>query len=1240
MESVNRRPSGAGRSAAAGWGLCVALRPVLCLLLALTAGVVRGQEPFLQFAEGLRQRGYYDTAMEYLDSLKARTDVPPEVREVLDLERGVTLQQMGAASRVEDEREKALADAATALQAFLTQQSQHPQAAMANSLLGELLFNRSESLIWKTLDQDSADARGPLQAEARGLIDQARVIFQSAHDQYKAQYDKFPKFIDESKDEELLLQRQEAENRFLRALLNLARCTYERGQTFDKGSEERKQTLIQAAKEFEEIHTSRRTNSVGLYARLMEGKCFQEQDDIGRALGIYNEILGHPSDKAFMLSLRGTAQHFRLICLNDPQRNDHDVVIQEALRWSQANRQLTTTPYGLGILWEQAIAEEKKSQTREMPEKEKNDLLQFALNHAEQVSKYPGAFREPSLAMTRRLKVVLGEKDREPRDFATAFERARGMIDQIQTLSDEVARAADEAERSAKRAALDNHLGEVARLLRLALDLRDPGSDAKAVADTRYLLSYVMLRQGNSLDAVVLSTYTMAQDQKSAPETALNCTEVAMAAAVAAWNRAEGDRDFETRLLRDVCQQILTLYPQSSRAGEARMRLGNVYRTLQQPVEAVKWFTEVPESDPQYASARIAAGQSYWAAWTRNAAESVAEGAEPTVDATELARWKTEAKALLTQGIDLMRAKVGNMSLPSEELAAAEVSLAAILNQEGDFAAAITRLTANAENSVIAAIELPEGNERPENGIQSRSFAGLVWRLLLRAHVGTQQIDEALKAMSQLEKVGGDDILQAYTQLGMELQEELKRLQAAGEAERLGQVRTSFEQFLGKVYESRNKSDFNSLLWIGETYYGLGLGVASDASASEGYFEKAGNAYSEILQQSLVSADGAPAVQLRLARCRRRQGQFSEALQLVETILTANAMNLDVQFEAAHVLSDWGEKSEPDRLKQAILGPPAVNGKPAVVWGWVTLAKRLRQLVSKDPKSEFRPRFFEARYELGNARRRMARVLPDKAAGTAQLKSAQAELASLVQAYRDLQSQDPATFARFDRLYQDLQADLGESPTPLAEAAPASEPEPEPEPVVAAAGSGGAAASTAAAAVPESQGAGTITLVVVSVVGLAVAGGLFVMMRRPKAKLPLAGAGRAAKISVAVPEAATTGFPADLQIEAPSELDFSGLASLPGVAGRSPRAGAKPAARPAAGSGGTAGAAAGAAPKPRPSAPPPEGGAAPRPRPPATGAGGPAGAPRKPAGEGRPAGESRPPRPPKPAGESPPSPGE
>ena len=97
--------------------------------------------------------------------------------------------------------------------------------------------------------------------------------------------------------------------------------------------------------------------------------------------------------------------------------------------------------------------------------------------------------------------------------------------------------------------------------------------------------------------------------------------QIAMAAAVSAWNMAPGrDRDFETRLLKDVCQKILELYPQSSRGSEARMRLAMVYRTMNEPLEAAKWYLEVPETDPEYASARISAGQSYWAAWTQKAA--------------------------------------------------------------------------------------------------------------------------------------------------------------------------------------------------------------------------------------------------------------------------------------------------------------------------------------------------------------------------------------------------------------------------------------------------------------------------------------------------------------------------------------------------------------------------------------------------------------------------------------------
>jgi hypothetical protein len=1221
--------------------------PLLAITLALAALATitpaRAQDSPLPFLDGLRERGYFDTALEYLDKKAADPSLPPETRQILDYERGLTLQQAGAASRIPADRDKLLADSEAALQKFLSEQPQNPLAARANSLLGELLFNRSESLVWSATEKASPEERTPLQNEARNLVDRAKAIFQSAHDQFKTQYEAFPKFIDEAKDEDLFNQRKEAENKYLRAWLNLVRCTYQRGQTFDRGSEERKQTLIQAAELFEAIHTSRRTNTNGLYARLMQGKCFQEQDDIGRALGIYNEILGHPSDAPYMKTLKGTARHFRLICLNDPQRNDFPLVIQEATTWLQENRGLSTTQFGLGILWEQAIAEEKLSGGRELPDKEKKDLQQFALNHAEQVAKYPGAFREPALAMARRLKAALGEKDREPRDFATAFERARGMIAQIQQLSDELARAADDTERSAKKAALDNHLSEVGRLLKLALTLRESDSDPKAVAQTRYLLSFVLLRQGNPLDSIVLARHCMLYDQKADQDSALNATEIAMAAAVTAWNQAPGnDRDFETRLLRDVCQQILTLYPQSTKGGEARMRLGSVYRTMQQPLEAARWYLEIPESDPQYVAARMSAGQSFWAEWTRRSALAEADPEGNPVSPDDLQKWKTEAKNLLNQGIQLARQKTGDMVLPSDDVVAAEVSLASILNLDGEFAQAIERLTNGGDFSVIAAIKLPEGGTRPEEGIQSKSFAGLTWRLLLRAYVGTQQIDQAIAAMAQLEQVGGEDILAAYTQLGMELQEELKRLAAANQTDRLAQVRTSFEQFLQKVYESRNKSDYNSLLWIGETYYGLGQGSTSDQSGAEAYFEKAGNTYQEILDQSLAAPDSRNAILLRLARCRRKQSQFEPALKLVEEILAPNPMNLDAQFEAAAVLADWGEKSEPTRLTQAIQGIRAANGQPGNVWGLAALAKRLQQILMKDPQSEFKARFYDARYELGNVRLRIARSATDKKAAAAQLAAGLAEINSLVQVFREI---DDVTFARFDRLFQDMQAEAGQAPSPLARSNPASTPETTtPEAAAAdqtvAASTPAAPAAAAPAPAQQSGSPSLLATIAILAVGCGLAAAIFFMMRKPKQRTRIPGEAKPPQITMDLPASSGFSLPTDVPLQPTSAVDFSGISALPNVAARKSTA-PRPAPRPAPASAATkntaaADAPAAAAPRPRPrptdaqtpAAPRPQSGnpavpPAPRIRPPQTqspdpSAGGPQSAPKPPAPASRP----------------------
>ena len=61
-------------------------------LYVLSTSPAFAEEPILEFVEGLRERQYFDTALEFLDAAPQRADVSPELRDVIDLERAKTLQ--------------------------------------------------------------------------------------------------------------------------------------------------------------------------------------------------------------------------------------------------------------------------------------------------------------------------------------------------------------------------------------------------------------------------------------------------------------------------------------------------------------------------------------------------------------------------------------------------------------------------------------------------------------------------------------------------------------------------------------------------------------------------------------------------------------------------------------------------------------------------------------------------------------------------------------------------------------------------------------------------------------------------------------------------------------------------------------------------------------------------------------------------------------------------------------------
>ena len=91
--------------------------------LLLAAGAARGEEPARQFLDGLRERGYHDVALEYLQRMKDNPLAPVELREIYLYEQGATLIEASREQRDMAIRATQLDEAQSSLQQFIRGQT-------------------------------------------------------------------------------------------------------------------------------------------------------------------------------------------------------------------------------------------------------------------------------------------------------------------------------------------------------------------------------------------------------------------------------------------------------------------------------------------------------------------------------------------------------------------------------------------------------------------------------------------------------------------------------------------------------------------------------------------------------------------------------------------------------------------------------------------------------------------------------------------------------------------------------------------------------------------------------------------------------------------------------------------------------------------------------------------------------------------------------------------------------------
>jgi hypothetical protein len=1014
---------------------------MIALLVCASTALLSAAEPHNAFLDGLRAHKYYDTAIEYLEIVEKDPQTPAEFKVTILYEKAVTLQAAALASRTLDDQRKKLTQAEAYLKQFVSQSPDHPLAATANSQSAKLLLNKAKVEYRQARNPSNLANKAEFQKTARGYIGQARAMYQKAHDDYKIAWEAFKKFIPDS-EKELRAQRSKAEVNYIRAQLDLASCTYELAQTYDKDAPEFSKTLNDASKEYEEIHSRYRSQIGGLHARMWQGKCFEEQDDVQKALGIYNELLGHPGKSSGLVRMKDQVRQFRLIVLNHPKKTDYELVNIEGNEWLKLNKAQHRRIRGLGIRWEVARAQEQLGSDKNRSAEDRGKYLEASLANAMFVNSSPGPYKDPSMAMVRRLKVLLKGDAGDPEDFDTALGLARGQIKGIKKFSDDLKSTTDRTARATIQKNLDAHLQETTHNLKLALTLATPETTIKQLNEARYLLAYVYYREGRDFETAVIGEYLGKQFAKDDPGTALDAAYLSIAAYVRAYNRApKDDRDFEIDHIVTVGELVHAKFPNTTKANDARMILGRLFRDRKQPVEAASWYLRVPESSEDYTKAVLNAGQAYWNAYLEAAILPEDDPQRPPLE--EFKKWRDEAENHLLDGIHRRStevpedATVGNdPNDPLADLIAAKLSLVQILNGRGDYPAAVDFIMAEPQ-SIIRAIEYPEEQTRPTEGVKRMPFAILTFQQLLRGYVGQQKIDEALDAMEKLKSLDetGDNTA-IYVELGRELQKEIARLKSLKETERLAEVRASFDEFLTKLFEQKSGQTYGSLIWIAETYYGLGEGLGGDdggaESAAADYFDKAGKTYQDILDRSdeLGEEIKTTGVKLRLVNCRRRQADFETAYELVKDVLKEIPNAIDAQIEAARLFQSWaasGPVDADEKYQKAMRGETIGKGKnPLVIWGWGGLGQRLLARIQRNvatPKQV--DQHLDARYNATQCRHEFALSQTATTKKNEELEKAEFEIVSIMAIAGDINDK---WFEKFDSLYGNIQIDRGIDP--------------------------------------------------------------------------------------------------------------------------------------------------------------------------------------------------------------------
>lgn len=1012
---------------------------------ALATGVVVGwllgaapvcfaAEQAQEFLDRLRERNYYDVALDYLEWLAGSPLCPKAMKDTLDYEMGVTLIGASRFAGTIAKREQCLDQARQRLEKFIKEHPKHALAGTAGTQCANVMVERGRiKAELAAAPNKAAEEKKRLHAEARALYQEAQKVFEATEKYWYEEAKKYEgKKLDPRKDMAQVEARDQARRELVQARLFLAQVMYEVGKTFDAGSKEYTEWLTNSAKKYNELYTKYGQLVGGLYAHMWEGRIYIEMGQFDKAITALQDLLVLPDEPDAFRNLK--LQSLALLAEACVKGKKYQLAVNEVDKWAkEARAEDESSEYGLkahyygGIAALEAIkapAAKPDAKAPAKPDAKAEKALRAAAKaHFERVARFPGEFQRDARA---RLAELAGETPAapaaEPANYAEAKERADASWTNMVLAMGGLEQAKTKADQAKVTEQINAATAEALKYYRKALALRPAEITVDEVNLIRFRMAFLYWTAQDLERAALLGEFLARRYPSHVG--ARKGAEIAVKAYRKLFTEALGrkeDTKFETEQMSRIALYIAGRWPNEPEAEEAWTMLIDTSVDNRDVAKAMEYLGKIPVDSPKRAQAELRTGEALWRAYVQAANLQGAD--RPPQD--QLDKMVRQAQEILEQGIARMRKTVESGGEVTYSLVYCVLSLANIYVGTGQAEKAAAML----DDPKIGPMTLLKAKSPILEGHEQ--FNEAVFNAALQAYVGVQQLDKAEEAMNALEaavaKTGdaeaGTKLTQIYIRLGKQLEDTLVRLRNEGKNDEAKKVSGGFEVFLSKIADRKEGNTFGSLYWVAETFFSMGTaaqvgGKAAEAEARQ-YFQKSAATYLSIIKRIKDDPKFAPpgsemAIKVRLAGCLREMGEFEKALKLLAAILKEKENRLDIQKEAAITYQKWGAV-RPGYYEHAIKGGNPDGGR-YLIWGWGGLSRRLVAFVGTNKKYE--ELFHEARYNLALCRFKLALTQ----SGTVKdetLAMAERDITSVYRLYPSMGG--PERYAQYDELLKTIQ---------------------------------------------------------------------------------------------------------------------------------------------------------------------------------------------------------------------------